>query len=40
LRIELPDEAMSRADLNANILLIAGDTWHEGVIGIVASRGG
>jgi len=34
----ITDEAMSRADLNDNILIIAGDNWHEGVIGIVASR--
>ena len=37
---KITDEAISKANLNDNVLVIAGENWHEGVVGIVAARVG
>ena len=37
---QITDEAIKKANLNDNVLVITGENWHEGVVGIVAARVG
>jgi len=37
---KITDEALREVDLNDDVLVIAGENWHEGVVGIVAARVG
>ena len=37
---QITDEAVEKANLNDNVLVITGENWHEGVVGIVAARVG
>ena len=37
---QITDEAIEKANLNDNVLVISGEEWHEGVVGIVAARVG
>jgi len=37
---QITDEAMVKANTQDNVLVIAGESWHEGVVGIVAARVG
>ncbi|WP_456392541.1 single-stranded-DNA-specific exonuclease RecJ [Nitratifractor sp.] len=38
LENEIAREAMEKADEKAPVLVVAGEAWHEGVLGIVAAR--
>ncbi len=37
---KITDEAIEKANLNDKVLVITGENWHEGVVGIVAARVG
>jgi len=37
---EITDEALAMVNSNDNVIVIAGENWHEGVVGIVAARVG
>ena len=37
---KITDEAIQQVDINDDILVVAGENWHEGVVGIVAARVG
>ncbi|SFV55666.1 Single-stranded-DNA-specific exonuclease RecJ [hydrothermal vent metagenome] len=37
---QITDEAIQKANLNDDVLVIAGENWHEGVVGIVSARVG
>jgi single-stranded-DNA-specific exonuclease len=38
LEQKMTDEAIQKVDVNDDVLVVAGDNWHEGVVGIVAAR--
>ena len=35
---KITDEAIKQVDINEDVLVVAGENWHEGVVGIVAAR--
>jgi len=35
---KITDEATKQVDINDDIIVVAGEDWHEGVVGIVAAR--
>jgi len=35
---KITDEATKQVDINDDVLVVAGENWHEGVVGIVAAR--
>jgi len=37
---EITNEALQKANLKENVLVIDGENWHEGIVGIVAARVG
>ncbi len=37
---KITDEAIRRVDINDDVLVVVGENWHEGVVGIVAARVG
>ena len=37
---KITDEALARVNPNDNVIVVAGENWHEGVVGIVAARVG
>ncbi len=36
--LEITKEALASADKDASVIVVAGESWHEGVVGIVAAR--
>jgi single-stranded-DNA-specific exonuclease len=38
LEQKMTDEAIQKVDVNDDVLVVAGENWHEGVVGIVAAR--
>jgi len=36
----ITEEALSKVNINDNVIVVNGDNWHEGVVGIVAARVG
>ncbi|CAA6826846.1 MAG: Single-stranded-DNA-specific exonuclease RecJ (EC [uncultured Sulfurovum sp.] len=37
---KITNEAIAQVDINNDVLVVVGDDWHEGVVGIVAARVG
>ena len=37
---QITDEAIKQVDINDDVLVVVGEGWHEGVVGIVAARVG
>ena len=37
---QITDEAIKQVDINDDVLIVVGEDWHEGVVGIVAARVG
>ncbi|CAA6827257.1 MAG: Single-stranded-DNA-specific exonuclease RecJ (EC [uncultured Sulfurovum sp.] len=37
---KITDEAINQVDINDDVLVVVGENWHEGVVGIVAARVG
>jgi len=35
---EITSKALAQVDLNSKVIVVQGETWHEGVVGIVAAR--
>jgi single-stranded-DNA-specific exonuclease len=38
LEQKITDEAIQKVDVNDDVIVVAGENWHEGVVGIVAAR--